>query len=125
MTVDLSIAAASVSLSATASMFLDETLSDYILTETLDLNTLAQVVSTSGNFASESLEGAVTFETLQEFVIMVDDNPSAGQLLISDSSSSVLVTVLDKINVQLDIDIDLDGMIDRTIIVTWTELDID
>ena len=122
VTVDLSIAAASVSLSVTASMFLDETLSDYILTQTLDLNTLAQVVSTSGNFASESLEGAVTFETLQEFVIMVDDNPSAGQLLISDSTSSVLVTVLDNINVQLDVDIDLDGTIDRTIVVTWTEL---
>lgn len=122
VTVDLSIAAGSVSLSLTTSMFLDETLSDYILTETLDLNTLAQVVSTSGNFASESLEGAVTFETLQDFVIMADDNPSAGQLLISDSTSSVLVTVLDNINVQLDVDIDLDGTIDRTIVVTWTEL---
>jgi hypothetical protein len=125
VTVDLSIAAASVSLSATASMFPDETLSDYILTETLDLNTLAQVVNVSGNFASESLEGAVTFETWENFVIMADDNPSAGQLFISDSSSSVLVTVLDNINVQLEIDIDLDGTIDRTIVVTWTELDID
>jgi hypothetical protein len=56
---------------------------------------------------------------------MADDNPSAGQLFISDSSSSVLVTVLDNINVQLEIDIDLDGTIDRTIVVTWTELDID
>ena len=53
---------------------------------------------------------------------MADDNPSAGQLLISDSTSSVLVTVLDNINVQLDVDIDLDGTIDRTIVVTWTEL---
>jgi hypothetical protein len=102
-----------------------ETLSDYVLDETLDLNALTQVASTSGSFASTLLEGTVTFETLQDFVIMLDDNPSAGQLLISDSSSSVLVTVLDNINVQLEIDIDLDGMIDRTIVVTWTELDID
>ena len=127
VTVDLSIATASVSLSATGALpfYLDETLSDYALAQTLDLNALTQVVNTSGNFASASLEGAVTFETLQDFVIMVDDNPSAGQLLISDSSSSVLVTVLDNINVQLDIDVDLDGLIDRTIVVTWTELDID
>ena len=125
VTVDLSIAIASLSLSVTVSMFPDKILSDYVLTETLDLNALTQVVNASGNFASESLEGAVTFETLQSFMIMADDNPSAGQLFISDSSSSVLVTVLDNINVQLEIDVDLDGTIDRTIVVTWTDLDID
>jgi hypothetical protein len=125
VTVDLSMATASLSLSITLSMFPDRILSDYVLTETLDLNTLTQVVDASGNFASESLEGAVNFETLESFVIMADDNPSAGQLFISDSSSSLLVTVLDNINVQLDIDVDLDGTIDRTIVVTWAELDID
>jgi len=126
--VDLSIATAS--LSATLPIIFSseaetETLSDYVLDETLDLNALMQVASTSGTFASTLLEGTVTFETLQDFVIMLDDNPSAGQLFISDNSSSVLVTVLDNINVQLDIDVDLDGMIDRTIVVTWAELDID
>jgi len=123
--VDLSIATASLSLSITVSMYPDKILSDYALTESLDLNALTQVVNASGNFASEALEGIVAFETLESFVIMADDNPSAGQLLISDSSSSVLVTVLDNINVQLDIDVDLDGTIDRTIVVTWTDLDID
>jgi hypothetical protein len=123
--VDLSIATASLSLSITVSMYPDKILSDYALTESLDLNALTQVVNASGNFASESLEGTVTFETLENFVIMADNNPAAGQLFISDGRSSVLVTVLDNINVQLDIDIDLDGTIDRTIVVTWTELDID
>jgi len=102
--------------------FNPHTLSDFVLTETRDLNALTQVVNTSGTFANPYSEGTVVFETLQDFVIMADDNPSAGQLLISDSSSSVLVTVLDNINVQLDIDIDLDGTIDQTIVVTWTEL---
>ena len=125
VTVDLSIATAYLSLSVTVSMFPDKILSDYVLTETLDLNALTQVVTTSGTFERNWLEGAVTFETLQDFVIMGDDNPSAGQLLISDSSSSVLVTVLDNINVQLDIDTNLDGTIDQTIVVTWTDLDID
>ena len=97
----------------------------HALAETLDLNTLTQVIGTSGTFASTLLEGAVTFETLQDFVIVLDDNPSAGQLLISDSSSSVLITVLDNISVQLDIDIDLDGTIDESIVVTWADLDID
>ena len=96
-----------------------------MLAETLDLNVLTQVASASGIYASTLLEGNVTFETLQDFLVIGDDNPSEGQLLISDSVSSVLVTVIDNISVQLEIDVDLDGTIDRTIIVTWAELDID
>ena len=123
--VDLSVGTASLSTSITVSFFLDKTLSDYVLTETLDLNALTQVANVSGTFTNPYREGAVLFDTLQDFVIMADENPSAGQLLISDNSSSVLITALDNINVQLEIDIDLDGTIDQTIVVTWTELDID
>ena len=88
-----------------------------------DIN-LTQVISTSGIFTSTELGGSVTFETLEDFVLIGDDNPSAGALLISDSSSSVLITVLDNISVQLEIDLDLDGMIDETVVVTWAALDI-
>ncbi len=102
-----------------------ETLSDYVLTQTLDLGALTEVISTSGTLTSTLLEGNVTFETLQDFIVIGDDNPSAGQLLISDNSSSVLVTVLDNISIQLEIDLDLDGTIDETIVVTWAELDIE
>jgi len=120
--VDLSIGTTSLTAQQSG---ISETLSDYALAETLDMNSLAQVIRTNGTFASTLLEGAVTFETLRDFMVLVDDNPSAGQLLISDSSSSVLVTVLDNISVQLEIDVDLDGTIDQTTIVTWTDLDID
>ena len=105
--------------------FIAHTLSDYVLTETIDLNALTQVANVSGTFTNPYREGAVVFETLQDFVIMADDNPSAGQLFIRDNSSSVLITALDNINVQLEIDVDLDGTIDQTIVVTWAELDID
>jgi hypothetical protein len=104
---------------------ISETLTEYVLSETIDLNALTLVVSANGTLTSTLLEGNVTFETLQDFMVIGDDNPSAGQLLISDSSSSVLVTVLDNISVQLEIDLDLDGTIDETIVVTWAELDID
>jgi len=118
--VDLSMDTVSLSAQQSANT---ETLTDYVLTATFDLNTLTEVISTNGTLNSSLLEGTVTFETLQEFVVIGDDNPSAGQLLISDSSSSVLVTVLDNINVQLEIDLELDGMIDQTIVVPWSELD--
>ena len=122
LVVNLSVASASLTAQQSG---ISETLSDFVLAETFNLNTLLQVVSSSGAFTSTLLEGTVTFQTLQDFVIMADDNPSAGQLLISDNSSSVLVTVIDNISLQLEIDIDLDGMIDRTIVVAWDDLDID
>jgi hypothetical protein len=119
--VNLSVGTASLTVQQSG---ISETLSDFVLTETVDLNTLTQALSASGILTSTLLEGSVTFETLQDFLVIGDDNPSAGQLLVSDSSSSVLVTVLDNINVQFDIDLNLDGTIDETIVVTWAELDI-
>jgi len=100
-----------------------ETLSAYVLTQTVDLNALTQVISTSGIFTSTELGGSVTFETLEDFVVMGDDNPSSGELLISDSGSSILLTVLDNISVQLEIDLDLDGTIDATLVVPWATFD--
>lgn len=102
-----------------------ETLSDYGLTQTLDFNAQTQSISANGTLTSTLLEGSVTFETIEEFVGTFEDNPFTGVLLISDASSSVLVTVIDNISVLLDIDFDLDGVIDQTIEVTWAELDID
>ncbi len=102
-----------------------ETLSDYVLTQTFNVNALTLVLSANGILTSTLLEGSVTFETLEDFTGTFEDNPSAGQMLISDPSSSVLVTVVDNISVLLDIDFDLDGIIDQTIEVTWAELDID
>ena len=101
-----------------------ESLSDYLLTQVIDVNALTQTINAGGTYNSDVLQGSITFTTLEDFVVMGDDNPSSGQLLISDNSSSVLVTVLDNLNVQLDIDLNLDGVIDRTIMVTWADLDI-
>lgn len=101
-----------------------ETLSEYSQNQTFDVNTLTQVINAGGVYTSTVLTGSVTFETTEDFVVIGDDNPSAGQMLISDTSSSVLVTVLDNISVQLDIDLNLNGTIDTTITVTWAELDI-
>ena len=121
MTVNLSITATALTAQQSGE---SETLSDYLLTQTLDLNALMQTISAAGTFTSTVLNGSVTFETLVDFVVIADDNPSAGQMLIADASSSVLVTVLDNISVQLDIDLDLNDTIDETIVVTWAELDI-
>jgi hypothetical protein len=122
VTVNMSIAATALTAQQSGE---SETLSDYLLAQTLDLNALLQTINAAGTLTSTVLDGSVTFETIVDFVVMADDNPSAGQMLIAHASSSVLVTVLDNINVQLDVDLDLNGTIDETIVVTWAELDID
>jgi hypothetical protein len=120
--IDLTIATASLTAQESGA---SATLSDYLLTQTINVSNLEQVISADGTLTSTDLEGSVSFETLQEFVVLGDDNPSSGQILISDANSSVLVTVIDNMSVQLEIDVDADGTIDQTIVVTWTELDID
>jgi len=102
-----------------------ETLAGFLLTQTLDLNALMQTINAAGTLTSTVFNGSVMFETIEDFVVMLDDNPSAGQMLITHATSSVLVTVLDNIRVQLDIDLDLNGTIDETIVVTWAALDIE
>lgn len=102
-----------------------ETLSDFVLTESFDVNGPTLTIDSEGTFTSTELDGSVTFETLESFIVINDDNPSEGQLLIADPSSSVLLTVIDNMSVQLEIDEDLDGTVDDTIVVTWDELDID
>ena len=101
-----------------------ESLSEYVMTQVINLNLQVQVISADGVYTSDILQGSVTFETLENFTALGDDNPSSGQMLISDGSSSVLVTVLDNLNVELGIDLDLDGTIDQTIVVAWADLDI-
>ena len=102
-----------------------ETISDFVALQSLDIATMTQSITADGTYASTILDGSVDFETLADFVIMGDDDPSSGQMLISDDTSSVLVTVLDNMRIQLDIDLDLDGSIDETIVVMWDDLDID
>lgn len=102
-----------------------ETLTDFVLNQTVDLNASTSTINANGVLNSTLLEGSVTFETLQDFIVIGDENPFVGQLLISDGTSSVLVTVLDNISVQLEVDVDLNGTIDHTFVVTWVDLDID
>jgi hypothetical protein len=119
--IDASVGSALLTVVANSS---SESLSDYLLTQVIDVNALTQTINAGGTFSSDILQGSVTFTTLEDFVVMGDDNPSSGRMLISDGSSSVLVIVIDNLNVQLDIDLNLDGTIDQTIMVTWADLDI-
>lgn len=102
-----------------------DTLSQYVMTQTRDFNTGMITVAADGVLTSTLFNGSVEFDTLTTFAGFYDDNPYEGQLLIADDSSSVLMTVIDSINVRLEIDFDKDGTIDDTQTVPWSDFGID
>jgi hypothetical protein len=99
-----------------------EALSDFAMTQVLDVNTLMMSIVADGVLTSSRLDGSVTFETLEPFMAAVDGNPHSGQMRIAERTSSVLVTVIDNVNVELQVDENLDGLIDATQVTTWASL---
>lgn len=102
-----------------------ETLSNLVETQRIDTTAFQMRITAQGALMSTDFDGTVTFETPMEFRAIMDDYPYEGQLLITDDSSSVLLTVLDNVNVQLDIDENLDGVIDDTLTVPWDDFGIE
>jgi hypothetical protein len=101
------------------------TLSNFSLSQSFDLNTLVRTIGAQGTYTSANMNGSVTFETRDDIVVMNDDNPSAGAMFISDNQSSVLITAIDSTNAQLEIDVDLDMMVDVTLVVAWSTIGLD
>lgn len=92
-------------------------LGDFNLSQAIDLNNLTVAADARGMLTSTELDGTVEFETLASFVSMHYDQPSAGALFVSDGDSTVLVTVLDNMSVQLEVDEDADGTAESTLVV--------
>jgi len=102
-----------------------ETLSNFSLTFTEDSNTLLSTMALNGTFNDPELGGVVSIDTPQPFEELAsNDFPYAGIMkIIASDNSSVTLTVLDAVNVRLDVDEDGDGAIDETSDMTWTSLD--
>jgi hypothetical protein len=77
-----------------------------------------------GRFASTELGGSVTVDTLTPFVLRDgDDNPYAGSMRATGAAgTSLTFTVLNNVDVQLDIDVDGDGFNDVQVLTTWDVL---
>ncbi|MGI9204958.1 MAG: hypothetical protein ACR2Q3_13170 [Woeseiaceae bacterium] len=99
-----------------------EMLSNFSHTQSFDLNTLVRTITADGTYTNTSLNGSVTFETRDPFIVMGEDNPSAGALFISDNQSSVLITAIDNANAQLEVDFNLDMIVDLTLTVPWNTI---
>ncbi len=88
----------------------------------------AYSVSLQGTLASTKIDGSVSYTTITPFTgndFVGSGNPTAGELHITtsaDGSQAWLIAQPDGVNVQIDIDTDGDGIVDDTVMTTWTEL---
>ena len=81
-------------------------------------------LTVTGSFVSQSIGGRVTIATPQALIEQPGDiEPRQGQVLITGASgSTLLATVLNTTQVQLQVDANGDGTIDGTTTVAWSAL---
>ena len=116
---------------AGASMITDtntysETLTDFQTAQTVDTvaATLPYTIAASGTLDNSQLSGVIDYNTdpLSPFTGFGLDFPSSGVLFINEVGSSARLTVVDNIDVIIDIDNDGDGSYDEMINTTWVAI---
>jgi hypothetical protein len=77
--------------------------------------------SGTGTLEGSGFEGAVDFVTVSPLVTTGDDHPATGQVLVSGANGATIrATALNAQNLQLDIDLDGDGVVDDTQRIPWS-----
>jgi hypothetical protein len=98
------------------------TVSGFTVTGTDDFNTLEYTVDSSGTLASVDLGGSVQYVTTTTFEGIADNFPSTGVMVVTGDNSTETITVVDSINLTIEIDENGDGIVDQTIPTTWDAL---
>jgi hypothetical protein len=98
-------------------------LADFSIAVTTNTTLETSTLELDGYLMSSAFSGEVRYETTQ--LLEVDDSgiATAGQIRITGAEdATVTISVLGENSVQLDVDLDGDSVIDRVVMVSWTEL---
>ena len=99
------------------------TLTDYDIQETENQATGAYSISINATISSSGLGGSVTVRTDVALTGVGAFDPDSGQITcVGAGNTSVTLTVVDSINVQLEVDQNGDGIIDETLSSAWADL---
>lgn len=99
------------------------TLSNFDHVLRVDLVTAALVADVLGGLDSSTLGGSVDYETTVSIEALGDNDPHAGEILITGADdSTVRIVIIDSNTIQLEIDENGDGTADTFIDTTWSEL---
>ena len=98
---------------------------DFTQTFTADGGVIPQAITAtaSGTLDSQLLGGAVNYETVVPIQASGDEDPNAGEILVTgEDDTTVRIVIESAISVRLDIDSNGDGTVDDTQFTTWAEL---
>lgn len=103
------------------------TLSNFTATNVFDLAAFTYSQISSGTLSSLKVGGEFDFEITTPFTGTFmgasTNNPDTGVMLVTGANDSrAAITVLDSVNVQLEVDEDGDGTVEETIQTTWETL---
>jgi hypothetical protein len=99
------------------------TLTDYDILETENEATGEYAISINATISSSSVGGSVTVTTDVALSGIGSGDPSAGQVTcVGANSSSLTLTVVDSLSVQIEVDTDGIGGPDETLSLAWTAL---
>jgi hypothetical protein len=98
------------------------TLTDFQITETENQATGAYTIAINATVSSSTLGGSVRVSTDVALSGVEPFDPNAGQLTCVGNNSSATLTVIDSTSVQIELDIDDDGIADDTFTEPWAAL---
>ncbi len=96
------------------------TLTDFIATVVTNFGALSFTLDSSGTVSSRTIGGSVNLMTTEIIMgSLLETNPGSGVVLVTGDDSTETITVIDPVNLRLDIDDNGDGAIDDIISTTW------
>ena len=100
-----------------------DSLFGYSTSVSVDESTGDYVLTASGTLEGSLFDGSVTFNTTTPFQGTGFADPDSGVLEINGANgTSITLTALNNVDVQIDVDTDGDGISDSTLFTTWGEL---
>jgi hypothetical protein len=98
------------------------TLTDYAIVETTDVNT-AYSITINATISSTTLGGSVRVTTNVPLTGTGTLDPDAGQITcVGANNTRVTLVAVDSLNVQLEVDVDGNGVTDEIISAAWADL---
>lgn len=87
-----------------------------------DVSAASYELTSAGRISGSRYTGYANYTTEMTFLGVTGDNPYQGELMIRGAAgTSVRLTVIDALTVQLDIDTNGDGTVDETRTISWDE----
>lgn len=99
------------------------TISDYIVSMTLDPLLGSIALEGSGTLAGTEFEGEVSYTITQAIVLNASDVPMSGQIVVTGADGATLtINIVSEAQIDLEFDYDGNSTVDEVVVTDWQEL---